>query len=50
MIYWKQHEKITNNTFDLENPKIFNEKKTWMKLYYNHPLKNQSMDKYLASE
>ena len=40
----------TNTTFDFENPKTFNEKIQWMKLYDNNPLKTQLTDKYLVRE
>ncbi len=44
------YERITEKSFDIENPKTFNEKIQWMKLYDNTPLKTQLADKYLSRE
>ena len=46
----KWYKEITNSIFDFENPKTFNEKIQWMKLYDNDPLKTKLTDKYLVSE
>ena len=46
----KWYKKMTNSIFDFENPKTFNEKMQWMKLYDNDPLKTQLSDKYLVRE
>ena len=35
---------------DLENPKTYNEKLQWLKLYYHDPLMTKCSDKYLARE
>ncbi|KAG4097275.1 TupA-like ATPgrasp-domain-containing protein [Neocallimastix lanati (nom. inval.)] len=40
--------KMKNNNFDIENPKTYNEKIQWMKLYDNSSLKTQLTDKYLV--
>jgi len=40
--------KIKNSNFNIENPKSYNEKIQWMKLYDNSPLKTQLTDKYLV--
>ncbi|KAG4102881.1 TupA-like ATPgrasp-domain-containing protein [Neocallimastix lanati (nom. inval.)] len=42
--------KMKINDFDIENPKTFNEKIQWMKLYDNSPLKTQLTDKYLVRD
>lgn len=44
--YYKQ----TGNTLDLENPKTFNEKLQWLKLYDATPLKTKLADKYSIRE
>ena len=51
-------EKMVKNLFseklgyelNLENPKTFNEKIQWLKLYYHDPLMTKCADKYLARE
>jgi len=40
----------TGKELDLENPKTFNEKIQWMKLYDSTPLKTQLADKYLVRD
>ena len=35
----KQYKERTNTIFDFENPKTFNEKIQWMKIYDNDTLK-----------
>ena len=40
----------TGKELDLENPKTFNEKIQWMKLYDSTPLKTRLADKYLVRE
>ena len=40
----------TGYELDLENPKTFNEKLQWLKLYYHNPLMTKCADKYLARE
>ncbi len=42
------YKSITGKELDLENPKTFNEKIQWMKLYDSTPLKTQLADKYLV--
>ena len=44
--YWQK----TGKVLDLENPKTFNEKIQWMKLYDNNPLKTQLADKLLVRD
>ena len=46
----KWYERRTNTTFDFENPKTYNEKIQWMKIYDNTPLKTKLTDKYLVRE
>lgn len=46
--HWYQH--ATGKSLDLENPKTFNEKIQWIKLYDSSPLKTQLADKYLVRE
>ncbi len=41
---WYRH--TTGETLDLENPKTFNEKIQWLKLYDNIPIKTMLADKY----
>lgn len=43
-------KRVTRDTLDLDNPKTFNEKIQWMKLYDSTPLKTQLADKYLVRE
>lgn len=42
----KWYKRRTGETLDLENPKTFNEKMQWLKLYDSTPLKTQLADKY----
>ena len=35
---------------NLENPKTFNEKLQWLKLYYHDPLMTKCADKYLVRD
>ena len=44
LYYYKTFHKIP----DLKNPKTFNEKLTWMKLYDKNPQYTQMVDKYAA--
>ena len=46
----KWYKRSTGKTLDLENPKTFNEKIQWLKLYDSTPLKTQLADKYLVRE
>lgn len=46
----KWYKKRTGKTLNLDNPKTFNEKIQWLKLYDNSPLKTQLADKYLVRE
>lgn len=39
-------KKVTGKTLDLDNPKTFNEKIQWLKLYDNIPIKTRLADKY----
>lgn len=43
-------EKVTGNKLNLDNPKTFNEKIQWLKLYDSTPLKTKLADKYLVRE
>ena len=40
----------TGYELNLENPKTFNEKLQWLKLYYHDPLITKCADKYLVRE
>lgn len=40
----------TGEELNLKNPKTFNEKIQWLKLYENNPLKTKLADKYLSRE
>ena len=42
------YKKATGNDLDLRNPKSFNEKIQWLKLYDSTPLKTRLADKYLV--
>lgn len=44
------YKSATGEVLDLENPKTFNEKIQWMKLYDSTPLKTRLADKYLVRE
>ena len=44
------YKMVCGKTLDLENPKSFNEKIQWLKLYDATPLKTQLADKYLSRE
>lgn len=44
------YKKRTGKNLNLENPKTFNEKIQWLKLYDNSPLKTKLADKYLVRE
>ncbi len=46
----KWYKKRTGRELNLENPKSFNEKIQWLKLYDNSPLKTKLADKYLVRE
>ena len=46
----KQFEEGTGYELNLENPKTFNEKIQWLKLYNHNPLITKCADKYLARE
>ena len=46
LAYWFYN--ITGEVLNLENPKTFNEKIQWMKLYDSTPLKTRLADKYLV--
>lgn len=43
-------ERTTKEKLDLENPKTYNEKIQWMKLYDSTPLKTRLADKYLVRD
>lgn len=45
---WYKH--VTKRELDLDNPKTFNEKVQWMKLYDSTPLKTKLADKYLVRD
>lgn len=42
--------KATGSTLNLENPKTFNEKIQWLKLYDSTPIKTKLADKYLVRD
>jgi hypothetical protein len=44
------YKRKTGETLDLENPKTFNEKMQWLKLYDSTPLKTRLTDKYLVRD
>lgn len=44
------YKKVTGFSLDLKNPKSFNEKIQWLKLYDSTPLKTRLADKYLMRE
>ena len=44
------YKKKTGKDLDLDNPKTFNEKIQWLKLYDSTPLKTKLADKYLVRE
>ena len=44
------HQINTGRVLDLDNPKTFNEKIQWLKVYDSTPLKTKLADKYLARE
>ena len=46
----KEFKKYLGYDLNLENPKTFNEKIQWIKLYYNDPLMTKCADKYLVRE
>ena len=44
------YKRRTKKELDLENPKTFNEKIQWLKLYDSTPIKTKLADKYLVRE
>lgn len=44
------YKKVFGQKPDLENPRTFNEKMQWMKLYYRNPLCKEMVDKVTAKE
>ena len=46
----KWYKKKTGETLDLDNPKTFNEKMQWLKLYDSTPIKTRLADKYLVRD
>ena len=44
------YQRATGKELDLENPKTFNEKIQWLKLYDSTPIKTQLADKYLVRD
>ena len=46
----KQFKEALGYELNLENPKTYNEKLQWLKLYYHNPLMTKCADKYLARE
>ena len=44
------YEDKTGHTFNLRNPRSYNEKIQWLKLYDNSPLKTRLADKFLVRE
>ena len=45
-----QHRLSFNEKLDLKNPKTFNQKLNWMKLYYRKPVLTTMADKYAVKE
>ena len=45
--FWHKTKK---KSLDLENPRTFNEKIQWLKLYDSTPIKTKLSDKYLVRE
>ena len=48
LTHW--YQSITGKSLDLKNPRTFDEKIQWMKLYDSTPLKTQLADKYLVRD
>lgn len=48
LIYW--YKRVTQKDLDLDNPRTFNEKIQWLKLYDSTPIKTQLADKYRVRE
>ncbi len=48
LVLW--YERVTKTHIDIENPKTFNEKIQWLKLYDSTPLKTRLADKYLVRD
>lgn len=46
----KQFKEQVGYTPNIDNPKSFNEKIQWLKLYYHDPLLTKCADKYLVRE
>lgn len=46
----KQFKDALGYELDLDNPKTFNEKLQWLKLYYHDPLMTKCADKYLVRD
>lgn len=44
------YKKTTGKKLDIKNPKDFNEKLQWLKLYWRHPLVSKCADKYEVRE
>ena len=44
------YQKVTGKYLNLDNPRTFNEKIQWMKLYDSTPIKTRLADKYLVRE
>lgn len=44
------YQKVTGKYLNLDNPRTFNEKMQWLKLYDSTPLKTRLADKYLVRE
>ncbi|OUO56595.1 glycosyltransferase [Candidatus Avelusimicrobium gallicola] len=44
------YQKVTGKYLNLDNPRTFNEKTQWLKLYDSTPLKTRLADKYLVRE
>ena len=44
------YQKITGSRLNLDNPRTFNEKIQWLKLYDSTPIKTRLADKYLVRE
>lgn len=44
------YRNVTGRLLDLKNPRTFNEKLNWMKLYDRNPLKTRLADKYLVRD
>lgn len=47
---YMRYQSVTGKKLDLDNPKSFDEKEWWLRLYYRNPLMTQCVDKYKVRE